>query len=217
MARKLAEDWPDPRSARVVRDQVLERMPRLTSTDRKQIIDRIGCRSACAVTAQVAFTHPDWGPCVLFTTVSEPQPETAPETAPETGAGTVTDAGPTADITVLDGDGTVRWQYRAGFWLELKLALPARDATGNIFLTYNPGRYNGVIVLHPTAGGFEDFDTLPAPGGYLARFYGADLVGPDADGRYAVDHYVNDCTPSCAEGTVRHFFHSWNGVTYLVP
>ena len=35
-------------------------------------------------------------------------------------------------------------------------AKPATDATGNTFGTYNPGRYDGVLVLIPTADGFED-------------------------------------------------------------
>jgi hypothetical protein len=35
-------------------------------------------------------------------------------------------------------------------------ANPATDATGNTFVTYNPGRYNGVLVLIPNANGFED-------------------------------------------------------------
>ena len=33
---------------------------------------------------------------------------------------------------------------------------PASDATGNTFVTYNPGRYDGVLVLVPTIDGFAD-------------------------------------------------------------
>ncbi len=54
---------------------------------------------------------------------------------------------------------------------------------GRIFIDYDPGRYNGVIILGPTVDGFEDFDALPPAGDYLGRFYYAEATDADRDGR----------------------------------
>jgi hypothetical protein len=81
---------------------------------------------------------------------------------------------------------------------------PATDSMGNTFITYNPGRYDGgVLVLIPNAGGFEDIgweDTGGSTQHYDGRhaYYYAQLVGPGAYGRYTIQQSRNDCTPSCA-------------------
>lgn len=93
---------------------------------------------------------------------------------------------------------------------------PAIDATGNAFITFNPGRYNGVLVLVPTDYGFADigweYDTHYQ--GRLAYYY-AELVGPNADGRYSIKQSSNDCTPSCAGGTTTDEILTWNGSDYV--
>ncbi len=96
---------------------------------------------------------------------------------------------------------------------------PATDATGNTFVTYNPGRYDGVLVLVPTPDGFEDIGWSDASGDthYRGRFaiYYAELVGPGPNGQYTIRQSTNDCTPSCAEGTVTHRDLHWNGTDYV--
>jgi hypothetical protein len=104
-----------------------------------KLLDQGRCSTPCVITGRVGFTHPTSGPSVLVTTLSA-----------------TTDARE-ANIVVLDSAGTVRWHHRGGDWYELVPADPARDKTGHFFLNYNPGRYNGVIVLNPTAGGLDAY------------------------------------------------------------
>lgn len=98
----------------------------------------------------------------------------------------------------------------------LTFANPAQDATGNVFVTYNPGRYNGVITLIPTSSGFADVGA----GAYSNyddgsnRYYYAELLGPGSDGRYQIQKSANDCNPSCAGGTTTTQVLSWDGNGY---
>jgi hypothetical protein len=96
---------------------------------------------------------------------------------------------------------------------------PATDATGNAFVTYNPGRYDGVLVLVPTADGFADigWDSTASNPGYTGRLaiYYAELVGPGSNGEYTIRQSNNDCTPSCAEGTVTNQDLHWDGSDYV--
>ena len=100
-------------------------------------------------------------------------------------------------------------------------ANPATDATGNIFVQYNPGRYDGVLVLIPNSGGFENigWDTSSS---YTQHFMGkhayyyAQVVGPGADGEYMIRQSHNDCIPDCASGTVTTQDLHWNGSDYVL-
>jgi hypothetical protein len=98
-------------------------------------------------------------------------------------------------------------------------ANPATDATGNTFVTYNPGRYNGVLALIPNAAGFEDigWDNQSSTTHYSGKhaYYYAELVGPGANGQYTIRQSRNDCTPSCAAGTVTTKDLHWNGSDYV--
>jgi serine/threonine protein kinase len=98
----------------------------------------------------------------------------------------------------------------------MAFAQPATDTTGNTFITFNPGRYNGVLVLVPTDYGFADIDWKYETHyqGRLAYYY-ADLVGPGADGRYSIRQSSNDCNPSCADGTTTEEILTWNGSEYV--
>ncbi|MET9624735.1 MULTISPECIES: hypothetical protein [unclassified Streptomyces] len=100
----------------------------------------------------------------------------------------------------------------------LKFADPVTDSTKNIFVTYNPGRYDGVLVLVPKADGFEDVDwsdaTIYYRGGRYA-FYNAGLVGPGKDGRYELFVLSNSCNPSCAEAAISKQTLRWNGRDYV--
>ncbi|WP_277303875.1 hypothetical protein [Spongiactinospora sp. TRM90649] len=100
----------------------------------------------------------------------------------------------------------------------LRFADPVTDATRNIFVTYNPGRYDGVLVLVPNADGFEDIGWRSTEdhysGGRFAYYY-ARLVGPGTDGRYTITRYENSCDPSCAAGAINQVTLRWNGRDYL--
>jgi hypothetical protein len=98
-------------------------------------------------------------------------------------------------------------------------ANPATDATGNTFVTYNPGRYDGVLVLIPNADGFDDigWDDRSSRQHYYGKraYYYAELVGPSANGQYTIRQSRNDCTPSCSGGTVTTQDLHWNGSDYV--
>lgn len=102
----------------------------------------------------------------------------------------------------------------------LRFPSPATDATGNTFVTYNPGRYDGVLVLIPTAAGFEDigWDDQRYGTHYEGRraYYYAELVGPGADGKYTIRQSHNDCTPDCADSTITTQDLHWNGSDYVL-
>lgn len=81
----------------------------------------------------------------------------------------------------------------------LNFANPVTDSTGNAFITYNPGRYNGVLVLVPTPDGFEDigWDPKMEDAHYVGNraYYYANLQGPGPDGKYTIVQFQNDCRP----------------------
>ncbi len=100
----------------------------------------------------------------------------------------------------------------------LDFAEPTTDATGNVFLTYNPGRYNGVLTLVPNVDGFETIEWDDGSGpNYTSTshvYYYAELEGPGADGQYTIRQFDNDCNPSCAAGTITDRILRWDGRAY---
>ncbi|KQR97567.1 hypothetical protein ASG12_16845 [Williamsia sp. Leaf354] len=158
-----------------------------------------GAPALCAntkVTGTVDVVHPSWGPTRVFTVLGKgigPQP---------------------ACILAVDGTGTIRWSFAdnngESRWA---MAASAPDSNNNMFVTYNPGRYDGIIVLHPTADGFSPIGADYATG--PLRYYYAELQGPDASGAYAIKESSNDCEPSCAGGTVTSKILRWNGSSYV--
>ena|GEM_PF-3713291 len=120
----------------------------------------------------------------------------------------------------VDETGTVRWSYVDGdISYEFRMADPAMDASGNIFVVYNPGRYYGTMVIRPTSTGIDVIagtywggsSGQPAP----FDFYYTELTGPDASGLYGIVKYGNDCNPNCANGTTTAQDYTWNGTTYV--
>lgn len=143
---------------------------------------------------------------------------------PELGAVTI---GLSRNGQGLNGRGCVATVDRRGKTLlkqivaiyddELRFAEPVTDATGNAFLTYNPGRYNGVITLVPSESGYEEIGWQHDDLGYESTthaYYSAELEGPGGDGRYVIKASANDCEPSCADGTITTTTLRWNGSRY---
>uniref|UniRef100_A0AAU2VE04 Uncharacterized protein n=1 Tax=Streptomyces sp. NBC_00003 TaxID=2903608 RepID=A0AAU2VE04_9ACTN len=101
---------------------------------------------------------------------------------------------------------------------DLHFAAPESDATKNTFVIYNPGRYDGVLVLVPDKDGFEDVgwsdEGTHYAGGRLV-YYNARLVGPGGDGQYTIAKSGNSCNPSCADGSISKVMLHWNGREYL--
>ncbi|OBA81130.1 hypothetical protein A9W99_14840 [Mycobacterium sp. 1164966.3] len=99
----------------------------------------------------------------------------------------------------------------------LAFADPVTDSTGNAFVTYNPGRYDGVLVLVPTPSGFQD-PGWSTPGiHYVGKraYYDAKPQGPGPDGKYTIVQSRNDCEPDCAGGTITNKVLHWDGKDYV--
>lgn len=92
---------------------------------------------------------------------------------------------------------------------------PVTDSTGNAFVTYNPGRYDGVLVLVPTPDGFQDIGWGTTHYEGNRAYYYAKLEGPGPDGQYTIRQSNNDCIPSCAGGAVTNQVLHWNGTDYV--
>jgi hypothetical protein len=96
-------------------------------------------------------------------------------------------------------------------------ANPATDATGNMFVTYNPGRYNGVLVLIPDANGFEDIGWDGGGSQHEGKhaYYFAQLIGPNSNDLYTIRQAHQDCTNTCAGGITTTQDLHWNGTDYV--
>ena len=147
------------------------------------------------VTGRIGFKHPSWGLSTLVTT----------QLADKAGGW----------LYAVDGFQNVRWARQTGGGSEeLAPHTPSVDKLGHLFVNYNPGRYNGVIVLKPTATGFDDFESMPPVDDYDGRFYSAEAVDVDDDGQLEIVVESNDCNPSCAGGTVTAQTFGWDGNDY---
>ncbi|MEV6060879.1 hypothetical protein AB0L62_12840 [Nocardia asteroides] len=78
------------------------------------------------------------------------------------------------------------------------------DTTGNLFVVYNPGRYDGVLVIVPSDKGVSSVDR-----------YNARLIGPGANGQFTIEFKNHDCTPDCAHGPTTTQIQHWDGTDYV--
>jgi len=130
-----------------------------------------------------------------------------------------------ASVTATDATGGVVYQYEATNLLELAPARlrdaeanpgtwAATDTTTNVFIEYNPGRYNGVMILIPTTTGFTAGATEPTESSQ-GRFYSASIVDQGGDGAFEISQLSNDCNPSCGGGNITATIFHWNGSDYV--
>ena len=162
-------------------------------------LDKVG--DNVDVTGTVRIGHPTWGEVTVV----------ACSRAGDWNTGRFYPHG----VLVVDVAGVVRWSYM-GVSMGFAMADPATDASGNVFFVYNPGRYDGVMIIRPSPNGIvtlAEASDQPSPGTY--NFYGGILVGPDSSGLYQVNAYRNDCTPSCAAGTMTVRVFTWDGGKYI--
>lgn len=161
-----------------------------------------GLCSARHVTSQADYRHPELGDMRLFTLTRG-------------GSGS---ARGNACIVAVPADGEpIVIDGIAVYQDELNVASPVSDATGNAFVTYNPGRYNGVYILVPTKTGFQPLKQgqYQQPTTGVRNFYNAELKGPGGDGKYTIETTSIDCNPSCADGTLTKETLAWNGSDYV--
>jgi hypothetical protein len=161
---------------------------------------RLGaCLKPCASSGQIDIQHPSWGEVTLVTTLLSSLPDGSPNSA----------------IVAIDSHNRVMWRHDTGDQREFSPAKPATDKSGNVFIIYNPGRHNGVIILRASKVGFDDFDSLPSPSNYGPRFYDASITDTDHDGILEIAKPAVDCQPKCADGKPRRDTYRWTGNNYL--
>ncbi len=148
----------------------------------------------------ISFVHPAWGPVKLLTHQNTDDEYPGP-----------------ASLTVTDASGATRFSWEHNFLYSFGPAGTSRSASpqdrvgspvdrlGHIFLRFDPGRYNGVIVLVPTEAGFEDLQTLPPYDDYQTRFYCAGAADLNHDDVYEVVE-----PEFCGGNTYR-----WRGTDYV--
>lgn len=156
----------------------------------------------------VTLQDPLWGALTVLTTVDGHDSSSR------------SSCGHDVRLRLVDARGVVRlhreWTWGCG---TLRPNGPVTDRTGNVFLQYDPGRYDGVIVLRGAGGRIEDFGTLPPSGsayqGSGPFGYYASTKDKGRDGVLEVEQYSNDCNPSCAGGTITSKVFVWNGTRYV--
>lgn len=149
-----------------------------------------GCTGT--VTGHYDFKHPQLGPMRIFLLIGENKFRM--------------DAGCVAAV-MPSGAALPATPLDAGLGLEF--ANPATDATGGLFIKFRSMSAHApsqVLVLVPNAYGFRKV---------AQEIIDVELVGPGADGNYELRHRMNDCTPSCAEGTWTEEILRWNGSDYV--
>jgi len=118
---------------------------------------------------------------------------------------------------LIDASGHKVWDFKADDQLwDLKPAPSAVDKIGHIFINYDPGRYNGVIVLGPIGHGFDDFGSFPSGSDPASwRFYDAVASDTDGNGTFVIDVSQQSCVPDCASGGITHVLFRWDGSEYV--
>lgn len=158
----------------------------------------IGCVEGCKITGQIKFQHPTWGASTLVTTKS---------------GGDWPDA--RVRMVVIDQQRQIRWSREwTTSYESLAPAKLATDRTGHLFIDYNPGRLNGVIVLEPSTDGFRDFNTLPPADSYRGRFYYAEATDVDGDG--TVEILQSETCDDCATSSDTRTLYRWSGDDYVL-
>lgn len=163
-----------------------------TTIDENELRTMGVCAVPCSITGRVAFEHPTWGASRLLTVVA------------------LDAADWEAHMLAVDSDSNIRWRYDTDEWAELAPANDTPGKSGNIFITYNPGRYDGIVVLQPSTEGFNDFDTLPENDYFAGRFYGASIADVNSDGVFEVVIDQMTCAPECTTD-IEYF---WDGINY---
>lgn len=159
-----------------------------------------GCGAGCEITGDIAFDHPTWGRSRLLVIA---------------GGGEVCGQNQ-RKLVVLDSRQKEIWQRNLGSSACASLAAHALpvDGIGHLFVRYNPGRFDGVIVLRPVAGGMEDFGSIADDPEDTGRFYSSEVTDADSDGIFEIEETTNDCDPDCAGGTDTVTVYRWNGRDY---
>ncbi len=101
--------------------------------------------------------------------------------------------------------------------------LAIQDAAGHIALTLGMGAHASTLyVIDPADGvhvrffGNQDDQTGSAKG-YVSNMPSARAEDLDGDDVFELVVPVDDCEPSCADGTITEYLYRWNGSSDYVP
>ena len=214
-ARHLTSFHPNStghaRTAELLADTAEATFPRgPAEADLAALLD---CDEPCSISGTVDVTHPAYGPVTLVSG----------------GPFGPHDACGQWKIIAVDQAGGVRWGAPTGdpecgiHRLAPAGSQPtttdpnvagAIDALGHIFFLYDGGKGDAVLVLAPTAEGFEDFGSMPDPTGFYGNLQGTELTDRDNDGIFEILRYQNNCFTSCAEGVASYTILTWDGTHY---
>lgn len=163
----------------------------------REFLDEQGACLGCSVSGTLEYSHSSGtGTLVTF----GPNPEGSPW--PDVAAVMVTSEGSVEWWG--NGDGVGMYGYKP----------LGQDASGNIFISYNPGRHDGIQVIVPHLGSANadvaaevraEFDAAGyssyAPP-YAQDYYHAEVVDVDDDGTWEIRNLALHCDPSCAGGYI---------------
>src|SRR5690606_32829875 len=122
--------------------------------------------------------------------------------------------GPTLEVAavMVATDGTVEWWGADHDTIMYDYEPIGQDASGNIFIHYNPGRYDGVQVIVPSLGDANAgaaADVVARMGGYgnyapryAQAYYDAEVIDVDNDGIWEIRNFASICEPTCAQRTL---------------
>jgi hypothetical protein len=187
LAWSLPSTWQTSGADRFAR-LLVSREPGGSASPPRKTPSNEDCPS-CAVVGSLHFTHPKWGQ-VRLEAYEKQSKSTMVVPAKQAGYRIVNASGTVLFNKKIDDQGSALYEFKV---------LPYfRD--GFMFISYNPGRYEGIIVLRVTTDGISDYGSDSFPGNYNGRFYSA-KVEQQPDGTFAIIQTTNSCMPSCAGGT----------------
>ena len=163
------------------------------------------CPASSCTFDSIDIDHPGWGPTRVFTLI-EVTSQLMGETA----------------LAAVDSSGEVKWTYSptmsgTDVW---GFAAEEPDANEALYVAYNPGRWSGIIAMHPTEDGFLGLPDGGENPDYnsdgLVQIYNAELGELDDDGVYEIHSFENDTSGGRSMATAIQYkhFHTWTGDGY---
>jgi hypothetical protein len=118
---------------------------------------------------------------------------------------------PPSALVALELDEHIVWRYDTVEWTALEPLHVATDTSGNLFFRYNPGRYDGVVVIGWRSGQVQTHGSLPEAGSYFGKFYNANVLDVDHDGLLDIAVHEHYCAATCPGDKVFY----WTGSDYV--
>lgn len=162
------------------------------------------CSASSCTVDSIDIDHPKWGPTRVFSLIDSAE-----------------DSRSRPILAAVDAAGEIRWTYTFSSTYPSAWGFAAEepDADQAVYLTYNPGRYDGIIALHPTDDGFHSLPDGGDDSDYqtgAVNVYSAELGELDDNGIYEIIKIEYDTSDgrSNAEAIPYKHFLTWTGDGY---